>query len=209
MLRRMLLCLVTTFWALGCQDQPTSPPLQEPPDRLASGLWGGLPAFRDLDDQIAEFGRSLPGGFGGMFWDEEGKANVYLLDQTRRGEVVEILLGRQRVSPGAKRLTASDIRIIDGHYEFATLLGWYRAFLASPESAFLLVGDVDDRWNRIRIEVSDPANVAKVTAAMRRLAIPEDAFVVLVSPPIFGETTLRARIRPVEGGIQGAADLRM
>src|SRR3954466_8138321 len=69
----------------------------------------GSPAG-SVDDELARMGREVA-GFGGLFYDQEGRPNVYLLDPAGKSAVALKRLG-------------SEVRIRRGDYEFQRLLDW-------------------------------------------------------------------------------------
>ncbi len=202
MARRVLSISVLLVSVWGCTDQPTSP-TPEPERSVDKGAVLSLSRYmRTLDDELVEFGRAIPGGFGGMYWDKAGRLNVYLVDESRKEEALTALVNLQRRQVGEREASSDDFRIQKGRYEFSSLLAWYRSYLRTPESALLITGDVDDRWNRILIEVGNSEDAKRVARVLARLGVPEGASEVRITAPIIPLTSLRDRVRPVLGGIE-------
>lgn len=138
-------------------------------------------------------------GFGGYFLDENGTPTVYLADAAQR-PAAEAALGAFLASRG---FAASDLAVRQGVFEYAQLEAWYR--LARP-AAFavpgIVLGDVDEGQNRIRLGVTDAGAAAAVLAAVTAAGVPSAALIVEQRAPIATLATLRDRVRPVVGGLQ-------
>src|SRR5262245_10012680 len=76
---------------------------------LASPLPGDGPR-RSADRELARMGREIP-GFGGLFYDEQGRPNVYLLDT-------------HGAAAAALKKLGPEVRLRQGEFEFARLLAW-------------------------------------------------------------------------------------
>ena len=90
---------------------------------------------RSVDDELVQMGREIP-GFGGLYYDERGRPNVYLLDPDSAGRTALKRLG-------------DEVLVHRGDYEFERLLNWrleLRPILAMPGVVFL---DVDETKNRV------------------------------------------------------------
>ncbi len=145
----------------------------------------------DLDSEMAEMAELLP-GFGGMFYDEKGRPNVYLTDSSSE-------LRLKSISP--------DVVILQGDYDFKTLQS-YRVELRSALSIDGVVAlDVDERSNRVRVSISEDLNPKERSHLRRRLmrmSADPDAVVIDESPELLQhqQITVQNAITPVFGGLQ-------
>lgn len=153
------------------------------PLEVSAGPW---------DDELVRMGKSIP-GFGGLFYDEEGRPNVYLLDPGTAG-------------PVAKSLGAG-VHIRQGDYEFAELVGWrleLRALLALPGVVYL---DVDETMNRVVLGVdatsrSKSLDRDRLERELQFRAVPREAVVVRETAPFAEVLGVQDKFRPAPGGVQ-------
>jgi hypothetical protein len=159
------------------------------------------------DDQLLALGRQLP-GFGGLFLDDGGRVNVYLVDPRAHGTLARKALG------AGSRLLRADFR-------FADLLGWRYSLrpLLGRDGVTML--DVDETRNRVLLGVDPTLSAggrAELVARVAAGGIPAAAVLVEEQPaftplpaalngapaakafPSF--TTLDAKFRPAPGGVQ-------
>ncbi len=146
--------------------------------------------FLGIDRDFANLTERVP-GFGGLWFDEAGRLNVYLKDPGQAGYFLAM-------DPEA--------RIRRGRYDFAELAGWRKA--ARPavldRSGFVYL-DIDETENRIRIGVelaASRADVRSIRRALREAGVPRRAVVIERTEPILQMATLRDLVRPVVGGLQ-------
>jgi hypothetical protein len=142
-----------------------------------------------VDGQLAAINDMVP-GFGGMYEDEGGVLNVYLLPS----------VGEQQ-----RRLFGPDVRFRDADFEFRQLLGWRDSLRNVLGRAGVALLDADESRNRVRIgiERGAPANVERaIRARLRALGVPQEAVVFQEVPPILPMQTLRDPFDPVPGGVE-------
>jgi len=152
-----------------------------------------LPALGSADDQLLALGRAIP-GFGGLFLDDSGTANVYLRDPARERGALEKALG-------------GDVRVRRGDHTFEQLLRWradLRPLLALPGVILL---DADEARNRVVIEIdaTSPRKALQRDLLERGLAasaVPRPAVVVVESAPSRELLGLRNKVRPAPGGVE-------
>jgi len=152
----------------------------------------GSPAG-SVDEELARMGREVA-GFGGLFYDQEGRPNVYLLDPE----------GKSAAS--LKRL-GSEVRIRRGDYEFQKLLDWkaeLRPLLALPGVVFL---DADEARNRVVLgldSTSRSKSLDREGLERRLLAtnVPREAVVVVETSSFEPMVGVQNKFRPAMGGIQ-------
>ena len=181
-----------------------------------------------FDDQLVKMAELTP-GFGGMFFDDNGELNVYLLEgeqglspelakaqQSRITENLVAVFGKnffpQREGQSFDRLgrterkRSSQIKIIKGDYEIQQLAQWRTGvdqFLNLPGIIFT---DLDERRNRVTIGVETKAAVEDVKARLGALGVPPGTVFIEETQPIKLRTTLRDYNRPVQAGFQIEAD---
>ncbi len=138
----------------------------------------------NLDSEMSEMVELLP-GFGGLFYDEKGRPNVYLTDSSSE-------LRLKSMNP--------DIVILKGDYDFRTLQR-YRVELRSALSIDGVVAlDVDERSNRVRISIDEDLNPKQRSQLRRRLmrmGADPDAVSIEESPVFLPHQTVRNTVRPV------------
>lgn len=179
MSKRLLLPLFLVLAVFLVQAAPAAaaPPIEPEP-------------FGSIDRELALMNAEIP-GFGGLFYDREGFANVFLTD------------------PGDARALdqlGPDVRVLKGDFQFVELRAWRHelrsAVLGLPGVVTL---DVDEATNRIRIGVNQQlaANAnRRVARQAAQLGIPGGAVVIEAVDPIYQLATLRDELRPVPGGVQ-------
>jgi hypothetical protein len=151
------------------------------------------PGFQSIDKELVQLGRQIP-GFGGLFFDEQGRPTLYLLDPEGAGDAARKVLG-------------ADVQILQGEYEFARLAEWraeLRPLLALPGVVFL---DVDEARNRVvvGVDVTSPRKSAVREGLETRLAatgVPRPAIVLEETAPIKPLLTVQDKFQPAPGGVQ-------
>ena len=146
-----------------------------------------------VDDELARMGREIP-GFGGLFYDGEGRPNVYVLDPEGAGGAAVKSLGSQ-------------VRLRQGDYEFERLLDFrreLRPLLAMPGVVFL---DADEARNRVVLGLdatSQGKSLERRRLEQRLLAtgVPRQAVELVETMPIAPLTGLQSKFRPTPGGVQ-------
>lgn len=143
----------------------------------------------DMDAEMLEINLSLP-GFGGMFFDENGRPTVYLAD-----------------SSSAQRLKALNpkVVILQADYDFRTLQN-YRVDLRSALSLDGVVAlDVDERANRVRVSIDQdlhPKRKAQLRRKLLRMSPDPQAVIVDEAPQFMRHVSLRDSVRPIPGGVE-------
>jgi hypothetical protein len=150
---------------------------------------------RSIDQEFIEMGTEIP-GFGGYFYDEQDRLNVFLKDT----EGPEAAAFRDQ-EPG--------VVIRRGDYGFGELAAWrqeLRQVLALPGVVFL---DVDEAANRIRIGIDSRSrakslNRDRLERELLFQAAPREAVVIQEIEPIRMLANLRNQFRPIPGGVEVA-----
>ncbi|HEX6904930.1 MAG TPA: trypsin-like serine protease [Thermoanaerobaculia bacterium] len=144
------------------------------------------------DDELVRMGKSIP-GFGGLFYDEEGIPNVYLLDPARVGPVVKSL--------------GAGVRVRQADYEFAELVGWrleLRALLGLPGVVYL---DVDEATNRVVLGVDATSRTKsldrdRLEAELLFRNVPREAVEIRETGTFAEVLGVQDKFRPAPGGVQ-------
>ena len=182
--------LATLLIMAGCESSPSQP------DRLDASLLNPL-ALDSNPSQLAV--SQVVNGFGGYDLDAAGRPTVYLLDASQR-PAAEAALSAFMESRG---FSASDLVVRQGSFNYDDLDAWYRvlrpAVFVVPG---IVLGDVDEGRNRVRIGVSDAGAAAAIAAVVTQLGVPQEAVVIEQRAPIVAMNTLRNRVRPLVGGLQ-------
>lgn len=174
---------------VGCHDAaPTTP------TTLSSQPPAAAPVRDAVPSQLA-LARTIP-GFGGYYIDPAAGPTVYLTDESRRADA-------ERELSGFLTKRRATLRVVRGAFTYAELDGWYEqargAVFAVPG---VVLGDVDEGRNRVRIGVANAAAAAGVRARLAQMGIPANAVIVEQRAPIAAMATLRDRVRPLHGGLQ-------
>jgi hypothetical protein len=156
------------------------------------------------DDRFAEVARQVP-GFGGMFFDQDGTLQVYMLGQKEPvNEAMTAFLDdviTREVGRG-ERLSGRGVEILEGQYDFLALHRWQQqmspAVLTLPGVVFT---DIDETTNRLRIGITDsPGMTEAVGEYLSKLGVPREAVLFSETKEVWPE--LRNRRRPLRGGLQ-------
>lgn len=163
---------------------------------LALGTAGAAPAAtRDPaspphspDEEQARIAKDIE-GFGGLYFDGQGRPTAYVLDPGRPQPLLE----------------ARGWRVVQGDYSFLQLRDWrleLRSLLAL-EGVVLL--DLDEARNRVRIGVDEKHMESLRGVLLQELAlrsVPEEAVLIEPVEPVVPVLTLQQKVRPVPGGFQ-------
>jgi hypothetical protein len=181
------------FLTIACHDapDPTSPNVQSSNPQF-------LQVSQNPNPSQLEVAQAVP-GFGGYFLDGSGVPSVYLLDASERPAAEQALAGFL----ADRGFTASDLRVLQGQYEYVQLDQWYRQVRGGVFSvAGIVLGDVDEGSNRLRFGVGDVGAVTGVRSVLALAGIPISAALVQQRAPFRTVATLRDRVRPIIGGLQ-------
>ncbi len=158
------------------------------PVGVALGASPTVRSMRSIDDELVQIGREIP-GFGGVFYDGEGRPAVYLLDP-------------EGVGAAAVKSLGADVRVLQGDYEFERLVAWrndLRPLLGLPGVSFL---DADEGRNRVVVGVDSQAELGRLEREILTKGIPREAVVFQEAAPFEDLATLRDKLRPAPGGAQ-------
>ncbi|MCI2430886.1 S1 family peptidase [Candidatus Acetothermia bacterium] len=177
------------FWQFGPTEKGLFPdPLDikgpAPLDRLFTAIAQRAPAF------------------GGMFLDETGTLNVYLVDLAQRNAVeaaIAEVLGAER--------TASQMKPLQGRYSFGQLKNWHDKLMALFEDGGVVFTDIDETRNMLKVGIEIAGLKDNIEKKLDKLGVPRDAVAIEEAEPVVLMATLRDRIRPLQGGLQIAFSL--
>ena len=175
------------------------------------------------DAYLVQLAQDVP-GFGGLFYDESGRLNVYLLQdedegagklslEARRDEVQAALtarlgpdvlargsLGRNR-SAGSQGLQ-SEVQVLAGQYDILELAQWRMKMTSVLSVPGVVLTDLAEGKNRLRIGLEPGASASQVESELSKLGIPREAVLIEEVAPVKFAKSLRDRFRPVVGGVQ-------
>lgn len=195
-------------------------PRSEAAAMTASG--GDVPLFHSIDDEFAYAASVVPGGFGGWYYDEQGRPNVFLIDTTQSEEATAALMpflkDRHISLPGRSTPDVDHFVIRQGQYDYRDLLRWREQITGLVgQVPGLMRMDVAEERNRVLISVEDDAAERRLRSAMAELGIPAQAVLTellpreeeeapvtddspLLDAPAQGTITLRSRAVAPTGG---------
>lgn len=145
-------------------------------------------AVPTLDREFALVTREIP-GFGGVYYDREGRLTAVLTDLAQADSV-------RQLNP--------DIRVVKGDYDFAQLAAWKDRLLSVFRHPGVVFVDADEVRNRVVIGVERGLvrRSGGVEREIARRGVPRRAVEIVEADPIYQLATLRDQIRPVPGGVQ-------
>ncbi len=148
-------------------------PCLQPSDSVGNRALMPPGYYWTIDDQYAEMARTIPGGFGGMWYgtvDGRGKPgglNFYLKDLSKATEA-------------AAALGSSPTFALQGKYDYLQLKSCYEAMGRvdfGSLSAQIRTTDIDETQNRIALGIASLAAEADFRAALERARLPGEMFV--------------------------------
>jgi hypothetical protein len=149
-----------------------------------------------LDERFNQVAVRAP-GFGGMYL-QDGILMVYVTNPSQQAAV----LGAIGAVFGAASIPAAGVRFLPATYGFAQLSTWHSRMGSLFNTPGVILTDIDERSNRLKVGVESAAYVSVVEMRLTRLGIPRTAVNIVETQPYVVAATLRDRIRPIEGGIQ-------
>lgn len=145
------------------------------------------------DAALAEVNRAVP-GFGGMYVDEAGTVNVWVRDpEAAPMDTLEKVFGES-------------IRLHRGDYDFAQLAAWRDRARPVLGAAGVVLLDVDERSNRVRVGIAEGADTRRAARAVRRemarRGVPAAAVEIAEVPEVRPMVDLSDTFNPVPGGVE-------
>ena len=163
-----------------------------------------------LDEQLLAVGKQDP-SFGGMFFDEDGRMNIYVLEsalaaQSGAAQIANMSVAIEAAFRGHPMLEAAStqrVQVLPAQFAFTQLYSWNEA---ATQSVLDLTGvvytDIAEERNRLRIGVETEALASAVRERLANAGVPAEAVLIEQAAPIRQMVTLRSRFRPLVGGIQ-------
>ncbi len=176
------------------------------PQRLSATSGFQARSFQTIDERYAALADEIP-DFGGLFYDQAERLNVYLKDTTagdRSRPQLAAFLTREQGGRHPELVAArlSNMRILRGKYNFRELLTLYRNSIL-PSIADLptvTITDIEDSRNDIVIGVSSPEAIETVQSRVRAAGSPSGLVRVTIEPPVRINSLLTDSLRPIPGG---------
>lgn len=179
------------------------------------------------DAKLVEVAKEIP-NFGGMYYDNNGTLNVFLVEDVKKlsNEFKKDRISRIKsailkvygdlffsIGYGGKSQEEMyapkkpfQINLKQGEYKLNQLAKWRTNINKLLELPSVVYTDLDESKNRVKIGILPTAPVAKIEAKANKLGIPPNALIVEISSPYKFNTSLKQKIRPVPGAVQIAAD---
>ena len=175
-----------------------------------------------LDDQLLRMAQMVP-GIGGMFFDENRDLNVYMVGVEQRPEAMEgqkariaealtVVLGKGFLGKGkdsrpgplgqTRPVQSPQIKIIKGRYDISQLSKWRPRVDQALDAPGVVLTDLDERQNRLKVGIEPGASREQVEARLRELGVPLEMVTIEETKPITPFATVRDMSRPVTGGVQ-------
>lgn len=122
------------------------------------------------DDRWADLATTVPGGFGGIFYDSAHTPILMLTEPAQASAAKQALFGK--LGFPTERATVRQAR-----WNFAQLVDWYNYVLPRLGEVPVLA-DKDESLNRIVFSVTSVELRDRVVAALAQLPLPCDLIVV-------------------------------
>jgi hypothetical protein len=148
-------------------------------------------AFPNLDGKLAAAARVVPGGFGGL-WVQDNVLTFYLVDTTEHAAAASAL--------SSSGLTAGEwnwsvTNVLPGRWDFAQLYDWYRYLDQHVWTVpGMALSDIDEAKNRIHYGVADAQSRAALEALLKKLDVP--CYLVAIQEGV----VINARVPPPNRG---------
>jgi hypothetical protein len=178
-----------------------------------------------LDAKFARLADRIP-GFGGLYFDEQGVANVHMLPSDG-GSLISAMMLAVQLNAGLREeglisgIAPQALVIHRGDFDFRQLHDYHRGLVPVLAEPGVVFTDADETTNRIVIGVEEGTSMAAIEDVVRGLGVPMEAVTVVETEPIVplqaamsdvsmgpvsanigAQPTLREAIRPMAGGLQ-------
>jgi hypothetical protein len=163
-----------------------------------------------LDEQLLAVAKQDP-AFGGMFFDDQGRMTIYVLEsalaaQDGASRIASLSVGIEAAFRGHAMLEAAAtqrVQVLPAQYGFAQLYAWNEAATRSVlELPGVVYTDIAEDRNRLLVGVETVEQTAAVRGRLADAGVPAEAAIVELAEPVRQMATLRSRIRPLRGGLQ-------
>jgi hypothetical protein len=205
-LQLSLILALVVLGTTGCVDgEPTSPGVRERGVPRASSA-PAQPHLIGPDAEFARIARAAP-GFGGMFYDADGRLNVYLTPAARQSaqakDNVLSTVGVSLRAQGRGVPAAGDVVVLEGTRDYQELASLHDRVLPLLGESGVVFTDIDETRNRISVGVLAGTSEAGIIDALQGLGVPSDAVSLEVTRAIVPHVgTLQDYQDPTGGGLQ-------
>lgn len=201
-----ILGIISFSFALACSDAIS------PADRVFRQLESTSlralqrPVLRTLDDDFEELAQQAP-GFGGLFYDDAGRLNVYLKNPAVRTQLeptlVSFLSRRDQALASAKRNEVARMNVLPARFDYVELATWYRQIASIFNTPGIILTDIDEVHNRLVLGVVSEAGRSTVAGKLRELGTPTGLVSIEKMPPVrVASANLQSLVRPVPASVQ-------
>jgi len=149
-----------------------------------------------LDERFSLVAMRVP-SFGGMYL-QGNVLMVYLTNPSQAGAAA----GAIQSVFGAGAVPTAGVQVLPARYGFAQLATWHSRMGSLFNIPGVILTDIDEKANRLKVGVESAATSFAVEARLARLGIPRAAVAVVPMQPFVQTAALRDQIRPIEGGTQ-------
>ena len=149
-----------------------------------------------LDEAFGQVAMRVP-AFGGMYVQDD-TLRVYLTDPSDKAAAVQAI----QATFGAGRTPAGGVQVLPAMYGFPQLSAWHDRMGALFNLRGVILTDIDETSNRLKVGVDSAATASEVEMNLARLGIPRTAVNIVEMQPFAVAESLRDQIRPIEGGTQ-------
>lgn len=182
--------LITVVGISGCKSatdvglESLTPPTNNPKFscnatsatmRLPDNLRATLPTFaaRSPDDAFVSVAKTVPGGFAGLYFDNDHFVVTFVDPATAnqsRSEIIQALIDR---NIGGQSLDAPSTEFSGARWTFADLDDWYRYILpkVGGQDSGISSSDIDEKANTLAFGVIDEDARARLESKLASLHV--------------------------------------
>lgn len=157
----------------------------------------GKQKIKTINDDFSDIA-SIDPDFGGMFYDSDGNLNIYTTNTQKDNATVKNAITK---TFGPDKTSKGQIKFKQANYRFSDLRIWQEEALSLFETQGVISSGIDHTTNSLKIEVDDLEIEVAIRSQLDALGIPNSAVHIEKGEPVSTETTLRQKLRPVEGGL--------
>src|SRR3954451_2603952 len=182
---------------------PNSPQTTEPKSGAltAEARIAGL-ASDDFSETVSgRLARQVP-EFGGVFIDTDGALTAYIT-HGRRAAAARKALTSEWLKTGRP---IRRVKILAGRFSFSQLWQWHTALRSTFNTPGVVVSELDERNNQLRVGITDPQARSAVERAVTQAGVPAKAVVIELTAAPALAISVRNKIRPTQGGTQILGD---
>lgn len=144
-----------------------------------------------IDHEYLDIAKSFP-GFGGLFHDEEGVANIYVTDTANRSQITTLADG--------------EVNFLPADYAWDELFEVRESLTDVMNEPGVVFLDIDERTNRVTVGITgvkeEASRFDRKRAIASRYGVPEGALAIVETAPVERVVTLRQSRRPIPAGME-------